>query len=123
MQLNQYQFNITFVSQLSCAGSSEQVWDVLSNKEVVGIVASAPRSSAAKVLVESAVQAWRTKLPTSKVDDCSVVCLFFDTHANLNSANNINNLIPEASINHSDTVVQKSPPYREGGDKEITVVT
>lgn len=44
----------------------------------MSIVASAPRSSAARALVESAIQAWRTKLPTSKADDCSVVCLFFD---------------------------------------------
>lgn len=39
----------------------------------MSIVASAPRSSAARALVESAIQAWRTK-----ADDCSVVCLFFD---------------------------------------------
>ncbi|CAL0316303.1 unnamed protein product [Lupinus luteus] len=59
--------------------ASDGVWDVLSNKEVVDIVASTPQSCAARTLVESAVQAWKTKLPTSKVDDCSVVCLFFDS--------------------------------------------
>lgn len=53
---------------------------MLSNKEVVDIVAAAPgRSSAARALVESAVRAWRYKYPTSKVDDCAVVCLFLDS--------------------------------------------
>ncbi|XP_061364189.1 probable protein phosphatase 2C 33 [Gastrolobium bilobum] len=65
--------------------ATDGVWDVLSNKEVVGIVASVPRSSAARILVESAVQAWMTKLPTSKVDDCSVVCLFFDSNSDFKS--------------------------------------
>ncbi|RDX98554.1 putative protein phosphatase 2C 74, partial [Mucuna pruriens] len=59
--------------------ATDGIWDVLSNKEVVSIVASATRSSAAKTVVESAVQAWKTKLPNAKVDDCSVVCLFFDS--------------------------------------------
>lgn len=55
---------------------------MLSNEEVVDIVASAPaRSSAAHLLVESAVKAWRFKFPTSRVDDCAVVCLFLDLDA------------------------------------------
>eukprot|EP00268_Persea_americana_P042267 TRINITY_DN422_c1_g1_i1.p1 TRINITY_DN422_c1_g1~~TRINITY_DN422_c1_g1_i1.p1 ORF type:complete len:490 (+),score=112.52 TRINITY_DN422_c1_g1_i1:830-2299(+) len=59
--------------------ATDGIWDVLSNKEVVDIVASAPsRSSAARTLVESAVRAWKFKYPTSKVDDCAVVCLFLD---------------------------------------------
>lgn len=54
---------------------------MLSNKEVVDIVASAPaRSSAARTLVQSAVFAWKCKYPTSKVDDCAVVCLFLDSN-------------------------------------------
>ncbi|XAR48357.1 Phosphoprotein phosphatase [Bertholletia excelsa] len=60
--------------------ATDGIWDVLSNQEVVEIVASAStRSAAARVLVESAVRAWRCKYPTSKVDDCAVVCLFFET--------------------------------------------
>lgn len=56
-----------------------QVWDVLSNEEVVKIVSSAPtRSAAARVLVDSAATEWRLKYPTSKMDDCAVVCLFLD---------------------------------------------
>ncbi|KAB2621276.1 protein phosphatase 2C 33 [Pyrus ussuriensis x Pyrus communis] len=63
--------------------ATDGIWDVLSNKEVVDIVATAPaRSSAARALVETAVRAWRQKYPTSKVDDCAVVCLFLDLDSN-----------------------------------------
>ena len=56
-----------------------QIWDVLSNDEVVQVVAQAPtRATAARALVESAVRVWRLKYPTSKVDDCAVVCLYVD---------------------------------------------
>ncbi|KAJ6877627.1 hypothetical protein NC651_030402 [Populus alba x Populus x berolinensis] len=42
--------------------ATDGIWDVLSNKEVVDIVASvSSRSSAARALVESAVRAWRQK--------------------------------------------------------------
>ncbi|XVF44417.1 hypothetical protein PTKIN_Ptkin02bG0118800 [Pterospermum kingtungense] len=59
--------------------ASDGVWDVLSNEEVVEIVSSAPnRSSAARILVDSAARAWKLKYPTSKVDDCAVVCFFLD---------------------------------------------
>lgn len=54
-----------------------QVWDALSNTEVVRIVASARRRSlAAKCLVKGAVRAWRLKYPCSKIDDCAVIVLF-----------------------------------------------
>ncbi|KZV54396.1 putative protein phosphatase 2C 52-like [Dorcoceras hygrometricum] len=59
--------------------ASDGVWDVLSNEEVVEIVASAPtRSLAARIVVESAAREWKSKYPTSKMDDCAVVCLFLD---------------------------------------------
>ncbi|XP_045830612.1 probable protein phosphatase 2C 52 [Trifolium pratense] len=59
--------------------ASDGVWDVLSNEEVVEIVSSAPtRSSAARILVNSAAREWKLKYPTSKMDDCAVVCLFLD---------------------------------------------
>ncbi|CAI0540807.1 unnamed protein product [Linum tenue] len=59
--------------------ASDGVWDVLSNIEAVDIVASAPgRSTAARALIDCAVRAWRLKYPTSKNDDCAVVCLFLD---------------------------------------------
>ncbi|KAL9260406.1 putative protein phosphatase 2C 33, partial [Drosera capensis] len=59
--------------------ATDGIWDVLSNKEVVDIIATAPtRSTAARILVEMAVRSWRMKYPTSKIDDCAVVCLFLD---------------------------------------------
>lgn len=52
---------------------------MLSNKEAVDIVASAPsRSTSARALVDCATRSWRLKYPTSKNDDCAVVCLFLD---------------------------------------------
>lgn len=46
---------------------------------MIGIVSSAStRSSAARTLVESAAREWKTKYPTSRMDDCAVVCLFLD---------------------------------------------
>ncbi|XP_030541840.1 probable protein phosphatase 2C 65 [Rhodamnia argentea] len=58
--------------------ATDGVWDVLSNVEVVRIVASAKkRSVAAKLLVAHAVTAWKTKYPGCKIDDCAVICLFF----------------------------------------------
>ncbi|KAJ6761949.1 PROTEIN PHOSPHATASE 2C 52-RELATED [Salix koriyanagi] len=59
--------------------ASDGVWDVLSNEDVVEIVSSAPtRASAARILVDSAAREWKLKYPTSKMDDCAVVCLFLD---------------------------------------------
>ncbi|KAJ8458112.1 hypothetical protein OPV22_031038 [Ensete ventricosum] len=85
-------FGLISVPEISCRRitdrdefvvlASDGIWDVLSNKEVVDIVASAPsRSSAAKCLVQSAVKAWRQKYPTGRTDDCAVVCLFLDAEA------------------------------------------
>ncbi|CAF2105160.1 hypothetical protein HID58_079059 [Brassica napus] len=59
--------------------ASDGVWDVLSNEEVVEVVASASsRASAARLVVDSASREWKLKYPTSKMDDCAVVCLFLD---------------------------------------------
>ncbi|XP_042418481.1 probable protein phosphatase 2C 33 isoform X1 [Zingiber officinale] len=66
--------------------ATDGVWDVLSNNEVISIVASAhERSSAARFLVESAVRAWKSKYPASKIDDCAVVCLFLNIDTSNNS--------------------------------------
>ncbi|KAJ8753800.1 hypothetical protein K2173_000054 [Erythroxylum novogranatense] len=57
--------------------ATDGIWDVLTNNDVIKIVASAKhRSMAAKMLVKHAVHAWRNRRPGSKVDDCAVVCLF-----------------------------------------------
>ncbi|XP_059298597.1 probable protein phosphatase 2C 33 isoform X1 [Lycium ferocissimum] len=66
--------------------ATDGIWDVLSNEEVINIVASASlRSFAARSLVEAAVRGWRTKYSTSKVDDCAVVCLFLDSNSIVSS--------------------------------------
>lgn len=57
-----------------------QVWDVMSNKEAVKIVSSAPdRATSAKRLVECAAQEWKRKKPGCAVDDISAICLFLDS--------------------------------------------
>ncbi|KAG4148997.1 hypothetical protein ERO13_D05G317201v2 [Gossypium hirsutum] len=57
---------------------AKTIWDVLSNKEVIDIIESAPAcSSAGRTLVQTTVRAWRYKYPTSKVDDYAVVIIRF----------------------------------------------
>ncbi|EEF35718.1 protein phosphatase-2c, putative [Ricinus communis] len=57
--------------------ATDGIWDVLSNYDVIRIVASArKRSMAAKMLIKYAVRAWRNKYPGCRVDDCAVICLF-----------------------------------------------
>ncbi|KAL0707691.1 hypothetical protein Bca4012_074117 [Brassica carinata] len=47
--------------------ATDWIWDVLTNEEVVEIVAKAPtRCTAGRALVEAAVRNWRWKFPTSK---------------------------------------------------------
>ncbi|KAM7278033.1 hypothetical protein ACFE04_005167 [Oxalis oulophora] len=81
--------------------ATDGVWDVLSNREVVDIVASATtRSTASKALVESAVRGWKYKYPTSKVDDCAVVCLFLDSNSNyISTSSNIKSKEQNGSVN------------------------
>ncbi|KAF9599259.1 hypothetical protein IFM89_036557 [Coptis chinensis] len=80
--------------------ATDGVWDVLSNKAVVKIVASArKRSMAARLLVEHAVQAWKTKYPNCKNDDCAVVCLFLKCPSSIVNANSV---LKDGSV-HTDT--------------------
>ncbi|KAK6785094.1 hypothetical protein RDI58_018549 [Solanum bulbocastanum] len=85
-----------------------EVWDVLSNEEVVEIVSSAPtRASAARILVDSAAREWKTKYPTSKMDDCAVVCLFLDGKMDSESDNE-DQCFSSATLqsNHSGNAVE-----------------
>lgn len=104
-----------------------QVWDVLTNQEVVDIVASAPTQSAAShALVESAVRAWRSKYPTSKVDDCAVVCLFLKSSPTNNSPTSKENQpaledllsMGPVELNRSGTVVRACPEIQPDEDEE-----
>lgn len=103
-------FGLISVPEVSCRRITDRdefvvlatdgIWDVLSNQEVVGIVDSCPtRKIAARTLVESAVKAWRSKYPTSKVDDCAVVCLFLDSNE---SATCIDNCEPTVAKDEDD---------------------
>ncbi|KAL1173836.1 hypothetical protein V6Z11_A05G439600 [Gossypium hirsutum] len=97
--------------------ATDGIWDVLSNKEVVDIVASCrARTSAARALVETAVRAWRYKYPTSKVDDCAVVCLFFDSISNnLSTVSNANAKVQPVSVDQVENENEK--------DNNINVLT
>lgn len=98
---------------------------------MVDIIATSPtRSSAARVLVESAVRAWRYKYPTSKVDDCAVVCLFLDSDSpklsstshldakeKLSLADQIN---PEGVLDRSVTCRASNENSQEGSNEEAS---
>lgn len=55
-----------------------QVWDVLSNEDVIAIVSAAHQEAAAKSVVDATIAAWKQRFPNSKRDDCTVICLFLD---------------------------------------------
>ena len=115
-----------------------QIWDVLSNKEVVDIVASArKRTTAARTLVETAIKAWKHKYPTSKMDDCAVICLFLDSnYSNSSSASNnkldeqqslvdqvstavvVENLCGPNGLNRSGTIKTSKNILQDGSEEE-----
>ncbi|VVA96252.1 unnamed protein product [Arabis nemorensis] len=97
--------------------ATDGIWDVLSNEDVVAIVASAPsRSSAARALVASAVRAWRYKYPTSKVDDCAAICLYLDSNNSnaISSASSMSKLEDDDEELKTDDASEPSGLGRSG---------
>ncbi|KAG2691014.1 hypothetical protein I3760_09G216900 [Carya illinoinensis] len=75
--------------------ATDGIWDVLTNNEVIRILTSAKRrSTAAKLLVHHAVRAWKGKYPGSKVDDCTVICLFLKNQPTTCSNELVNEMSP-----------------------------
>ncbi|KAJ0090549.1 hypothetical protein Patl1_12995 [Pistacia atlantica] len=57
--------------------ATDGVFDVLSSNQVASIVWEAgSEQEAARAVVEAATMAWKKKFPSSKVDDCTAVCLY-----------------------------------------------
>lgn len=78
-------------------------------------MSSAPsRDTAARALVDSAVRAWRLKYPTSKIDDCAVVCLFFDHPS---TSDETQQVISDVAKEESDAMVSGSDVEQVVHDK------
>lgn len=104
--------------------ATDGIWDVLTNEEVIEIVAStdAP-SQAAQAVVESAVRAWRQKYPTSKVDDCAVVCLFLGLDTSATKRDPGKNVEEEESSSTMNMETGKDWSALEGVSRLNTLLT
>ncbi|KAF3567652.1 hypothetical protein DY000_02010949 [Brassica cretica] len=105
--------------------ASDGIWDVLSNEEVVDIVASSSsRASAARILVNSAAREWKLKYPTSKMDDCAVVCLFLDGKMDSESDydeqgfSSATNAVESDDGQRSEPCLQRNFTVRSSSDQE-----
>ncbi|KAG0499291.1 hypothetical protein HPP92_003594 [Vanilla planifolia] len=60
--------------------ATPQVWDVLTNEQVVKIVwlSFLRGEEASKAVVKAAVRAWRRKYPSYRADDCSAACILLE---------------------------------------------
>ncbi|KAF6174096.1 hypothetical protein GIB67_020278 [Kingdonia uniflora] len=101
--------------------ATDGVWDVLSNREVIKIVASVRRRSiAAKMVVRRAVRAWRHKYPTSKVDDCAAIILFLKSPVTKSLAGGKEE--SENKLKHSDSSkTTKSTGSHESPENKVVV--
>lgn len=98
--------------------ATDGVWDVLSNEQVIAIVASASvRSQAAKAIVDAAVERWKFRYPTSKVDDCAVVCLFLD-NVSTASSDSVSIKVKEVSLRKKRSAL--SPHTRQTMSEDRT---
>lgn len=61
---------------------------MLRNEQVVSIVYNTKnKMEASRAIVEEAVHAWKSKFPTSKIDDCTAACLFLNENKQFNEKN------------------------------------
>ncbi|XP_024522271.1 probable protein phosphatase 2C 33 isoform X1 [Selaginella moellendorffii] len=101
--------------------ATDGVWDVLSNEEVVKIVATAPtKTTSARSLVESAVRAWRLKYPTSKMDDCAVVCLYLNKGKDATATQEAVVKKKVSGVSREETKVPAAPAMKQQ-EEEIVV--
>ncbi|KAF9615718.1 hypothetical protein IFM89_026133 [Coptis chinensis] len=80
-------YGIIAIPQMSFRGTTNKdqfvvlatdgVWDVLTNNEVASIVWSVKNGEKAAIaVVHAAVSAWKQRYPSTKIDDCTVICVF-----------------------------------------------
>lgn len=60
------------------------------------------------------MRCWRSKYPTSKVDDCAVVCLFLDSNETVRSTSKSKENIPSPETD--PTVLNRSGTVRTGNE-------
>jgi hypothetical protein len=107
--------------------ATDGIWDVLSNEEVMELIASAPtRATAAYTLVEGAIRVWQLKYPSAKIDDCAVACIYLDD-ATVPISQNSKSKDEEAAVtvdtadNNSQAVSDATQLLKEeGANEEVT---